>query len=93
MPGSQVHLRGQGHDPIGLVTSLRQDSWPAGPRRGVPRWLAVTTPALALTGERTLPGIWHENYWFRRHEAGYRWALDTLGAGVRVVVEAGVGEG
>ena len=53
----------------------------------------MTTPALALTGERTLPGIWHENYWFRRHEAGYRWALDTLGAGVRAVVEAGVGEG
>ena len=40
----------------------------------VPRWLAVTTPAeLQLTGERTLPGVWQENYWFRRHEAGYRW--------------------
>ncbi|WP_434581891.1 class I SAM-dependent methyltransferase [Carbonactinospora thermoautotrophica] len=26
---------------------------------------------LTLTGERTLPGIWHENYWFRRHEAAY----------------------
>ncbi|HET9944598.1 MAG TPA: class I SAM-dependent methyltransferase [Actinomycetes bacterium] len=51
-------------------------------------------PALALTGERTLPGIWHENYWFRRHEAGYRWVVATLGAGVRgAVVEAGVGEG
>ena len=66
-----------------------------------------TTPPLALTGERTLPGIWHENYWFRRHEAGYRWAVATLGAGgrdvgaggkgltpaPRVVVEAGAGEG
>jgi SAM-dependent methyltransferase len=51
-------------------------------------------PAPALTGERTLPGIWHENYWFRRHEAGYRWAVTTLGTGGRgVVVEAGVGEG
>jgi SAM-dependent methyltransferase len=48
----------------------------------------------SLTGERTWPGIWHENYWFRRHEAGYRWVAATLGAGVRgVVVEAGVGEG
>jgi len=55
----------------------------------------MSTPrALTLTGERTLPGIWHENYWFRRHEAGYRWVVATLGAGVRgVVVEAGVGEG
>ena len=27
-------------------------------------------PALELTGERTIPGIPEENYWFRRHEAG-----------------------
>ena len=26
---------------------------------------------LTLTGERTLPGIWHENYWLRRHHAAY----------------------
>jgi len=53
-----------------------------------------TAPPLVLTGERTLPGIWHENYWFRRHEAGYRWAVATLGNGAGgVVVEAGVGEG
>jgi SAM-dependent methyltransferase len=46
---------------------------------------------LSLTGERTLPGIWHENYWFRRHEVVYRW----LGPLVRgsLVVEAGCGEG
>jgi hypothetical protein len=26
--------------------------------------LKINDPgALALTGERTLPGIWHENYW------------------------------
>jgi SAM-dependent methyltransferase len=49
----------------------------------------VTT--LALTGERTLPGIAHENYWFRRHEVAYRWtALWCAGA---VVVDAGCGEG
>ena len=54
----------------------------------------MPSPGPQLTGERTLPGIWHENYWFRRHEAGYRWAVDTLGAeGRSVVVEAGVGEG
>ena len=60
----------------------------------MPRWLAVTIPTLPLTGERTLPGIWHENCWFRRHEAGYRWAVTTFGTGARgIVVEAGVGEG
>jgi SAM-dependent methyltransferase len=48
---------------------------------------------LPLTGERTLPGIWHENYWFRRHEAAYRWAVDVVGLRGRAVVEAGVGEG
>jgi SAM-dependent methyltransferase len=28
-------------------------------------------PRLPLTGERTVPGIVEENYWFRRHEAAY----------------------
>ncbi|WP_020574737.1 class I SAM-dependent methyltransferase [Actinopolymorpha alba] len=34
--------------------------------------------ALPLTGERTMPGIWHENYWFRRHEIVYQWVARTL---------------
>jgi SAM-dependent methyltransferase len=47
--------------------------------------------ALPLTGERTLPGLWQENYWFRRHEAAYRlFAADCVGARV---VDAGCGEG
>jgi SAM-dependent methyltransferase len=47
--------------------------------------------ALTLTGERTLPGIAEENYWFRRHEAAYlAVAPFTIGA---VVLEAGCGEG
>lgn len=46
---------------------------------------------LALTGERTLPGIAHENYWFRRHEVAYRWVTPWC-AGARVV-DAGCGEG
>jgi SAM-dependent methyltransferase len=46
---------------------------------------------LLLTGERTLPGIAVENYWFRRHEAAYVALLPwTQGA---VVLEAGAGEG
>ncbi|MGH2740861.1 MAG: class I SAM-dependent methyltransferase [Actinomycetota bacterium] len=34
---------------------------------------------LELTGERTLPGIPEENYWFRRHVAAYRFAAFLLG--------------
>lgn len=46
---------------------------------------------LTLTGERTLPGIWHESYWFRRHEVAYL----ALAPYVRdaAVLEAGCGEG
>jgi len=46
---------------------------------------------LQLTGERTLPGIAVENYWFRRHEAAYL----TLAPYCRgaMVLEAGCGEG
>ena len=28
--------------------------------------------ALPLTGERTVPGLAEENYWFRRHEVVYQ---------------------
>jgi SAM-dependent methyltransferase len=48
-------------------------------------------PPLMLTGERTLPGIVHENYWFRRHEAAYR-LLAAACAGANVL-EVGCGEG
>jgi SAM-dependent methyltransferase len=46
---------------------------------------------LELTGERTVPGIAHENYWFRRHEAAYL-ALAPFCLGARLL-EAGCGEG
>ena len=46
---------------------------------------------LPLTGERTVPGIVEENYWFRRHEAAYLalrpYCVDAF------VLEAGCGEG
>jgi SAM-dependent methyltransferase len=48
-------------------------------------------PGLVLTGERTLPGIDHENYWFRRHEAAYRALLPFVQGAT--VLEAGCGEG
>ena len=46
-----------------------------------------------LTGERTWPGVPSENYWYRRHEAAYRWICRTLPVRGVVVVEAGCGEG
>jgi SAM-dependent methyltransferase len=47
--------------------------------------------ALPLTGERTVPGIAAENYWFRRHEAAYNFALPYVAG--RSVLEVGCGEG
>ncbi|WP_346777479.1 class I SAM-dependent methyltransferase [Rhodococcus sp. HNM0563] len=46
---------------------------------------------LPLTGERTVPGIAEENYWFRRHEVVYRDLLPRCAG--RTVLEAGAGEG
>lgn len=51
----------------------------------------MTAESLPLTGERTVPGVPEENYWFRRHEIAYlalaRYCRDA------VVLEAGCGEG
>ena len=52
---------------------------------------ADRTAALPLTGERTVPGVPEENYWFRRHEIAYRYSLPLV-TGVRVL-EVGCGEG
>lgn len=46
---------------------------------------------LPLTGERTVPGIAEENYWFRRHEIVYERMLDRCAHAT--VLEAGSGEG
>jgi SAM-dependent methyltransferase len=52
------------------------------------------TETLPLTGERTAPGIWHENYWFARHEAAYRWiTANWLESGPGRILDAGCGEG
>jgi SAM-dependent methyltransferase len=45
---------------------------------------------LHLTGERTVPGVAEENYWYRRHEAAYRGLLSYC---TGTVLEAGCGEG
>ncbi|WP_432279109.1 class I SAM-dependent methyltransferase, partial [Nocardia brasiliensis] len=46
---------------------------------------------LPLTGERTVPGIAEENYWFRRHEIAYAELLPRCAG--KTVLEAGSGEG
>jgi SAM-dependent methyltransferase len=46
---------------------------------------------LPLTGERTVPGLDVENYWFRRHEVVYQRTSDICAG--RDVLEAGCGEG
>ena len=48
-------------------------------------------PPLALTGERTLPNVPAENYWFRRHLAVYEWIAARV-RGLRVI-DMACGEG
>lgn len=45
---------------------------------------------LPLTGERTVPGVVSENYWFQRHVFAYRLAAERIHG---VVLDAGCGEG
>jgi SAM-dependent methyltransferase len=46
---------------------------------------------LELTGERTLPDVPEENYWYQRHVAVYEWIAERV-AGLRVV-DLACGEG
>ncbi len=48
-------------------------------------------PPLELTGERTLPDVPEENYWFRRHLAVYEWIAARVAG--RRVVDLACGEG
>ncbi|WP_205699230.1 bifunctional 2-polyprenyl-6-hydroxyphenol methylase/3-demethylubiquinol 3-O-methyltransferase UbiG [Conexibacter sp. SYSU D00693] len=48
-------------------------------------------PPLALTGERTLPDVPEENYWFRRHLVVYDWIAGRVGG--QKVVDMACGEG
>src|SRR3984957_8745853 len=52
---------------------------------------APADAVLPLTGERTIPGLDVENYWFRRHEVVYQRL--TQHCADREVLEAGCGEG
>ncbi|NQU36139.1 MAG: class I SAM-dependent methyltransferase [Actinobacteria bacterium] len=61
----------------------------------------VSVGSLPLTGERTVPEIAEENYWYRRHEVVYQWAAERWvrpdrrqpAATPRVIIDAGCGEG
>ncbi|HEX6116704.1 MAG TPA: class I SAM-dependent methyltransferase [Solirubrobacterales bacterium] len=48
-------------------------------------------PALELTGERTLPDVPEENYWYRRHLAVYEWIAERCRGGS--VADLACGEG
>ncbi|HEY3193128.1 MAG TPA: class I SAM-dependent methyltransferase [Solirubrobacterales bacterium] len=48
-------------------------------------------PPLELTGERTLPDVPEENYWYRRHVAVYEWIAERC-VGLRVA-DLACGEG
>ncbi|MGO9902104.1 MAG: class I SAM-dependent methyltransferase [Solirubrobacteraceae bacterium] len=48
-------------------------------------------PPLSLTGERTLPDVPLENYWFRRHLAVYEWIAKRVAG--RRVLDMACGEG
>jgi SAM-dependent methyltransferase len=64
---------------------------PAPQPRYVQRNQPDGVPPLELTGERTLPDIPEENYWFRRHLVVYEWIRDRV-AGLKVLDMAS-GEG
>jgi SAM-dependent methyltransferase len=64
---------------------------PDGPRHDPADPAGEAAPVLTLTGERTIPDLDIENYWFRRHQVVYQ-RLAPRCAG-REVLEAGCGEG
>ncbi len=47
---------------------------------------------MELTGERTMPGVLTESYWFARHEAAYRWVAENY-VFDRICGDIGSGEG
>ena len=72
------------------MPDLADDDAPA-PQLYVQRDQPPGVPPLALTGERTLPDVPEENYWFARHLVVYEWIAAQLGG--RRVVDMACGEG
>ena len=75
------------------IAMTTADASPQATPPGGPPGEAPGTPsiALTLTGERTLPGIADEAYWFQRHVVAYRLAATRVRGGE--VLDAGCGEG
>ena len=48
-------------------------AWPQTNKLYLQRDQPAGVPPLALTGERTLPDVPEENYWYRRHLVVYEW--------------------
>src|SRR3954465_4495936 len=78
--------------------SLRQAKRPltlpaplAAPPQYLQRDQPPGVPPLALTGERTLPDVPEENYWYRRHLAVYEWIAERIWG--RRVADLACGEG
>jgi SAM-dependent methyltransferase len=69
------------------LPSALPDTAPAYVQRDQP----AGVPPLALTGERTLPDVPAENYWFRRHLVVYEWIAARV-RGLRVI-DMACGEG
>src|SRR5947199_363884 len=87
-------------DVMSPARSDRGPGWPAEvylrARRLVPthyiqRDQPPGVPPLELTGERTLPDVAEENYWYRRHLVVYEWIAARV-RGLRVV-DMACGEG
>ncbi len=63
----------------------------ASPTQYLQRDQPAGVPPLALTGERTLPDVPEENYWYRRHLVVYEWIAARI-SGLRVI-DMACGEG
>jgi 2-polyprenyl-3-methyl-5-hydroxy-6-metoxy-1,4-benzoquinol methylase len=70
---------------------MSEPSSPSEPPLYLQRDQPEGVPPLALTGERTLPDVPEENYWYRRHLVVYEWIRDRVG-GLKVI-DMACGEG
>ncbi|HWH95929.1 MAG TPA: class I SAM-dependent methyltransferase [Baekduia sp.] len=70
---------------------MSESSSPSDPQLYLQRDQPEGVPPLALTGERTLPDVPEENYWYQRHLVVYEWIRDRVG-GLKVI-DMACGEG
>jgi 2-polyprenyl-3-methyl-5-hydroxy-6-metoxy-1,4-benzoquinol methylase len=73
------------------ASAMSEPSSPPEPQLYLQRDQPAGVPPLALTGERTLPDVPEENYWYQRHLVVYEWIRDRV-AGLDVI-DMACGEG